>query len=704
MSTAKDNNKSRKLDGKDFPEVTTTFGDVLGEYPIPGYENSSSVNHSARASASSNDLDIAATGTGIDLSEFQGGIDVDYPLNQVIETESGHVIEINDTKSSPRVLVKHSTGSGVDFRPDGSVVVNAGGNGLVEVATGGHKLIVTGEGHIQYSGNLTLDVGGDFNVNVSGAYNVQAKEETKTINGPSRDFYTGNKYSTVRGTRKDTYTEQYTAVALGGSSYFVKGDYQLAVDGGATFGSKGAMSSSSEERMTSSSPDINIGAESISVFGATGNIGGENVIMHNKNMFSGHSIWAGETVNTKTVTATATMNSISFHGDLYGTATDALAANVAAATGGGGASQTSGSDASYDTTGQNDAATSDMITEYANSNYGTKRVTIDKGDFYKFLIDKANDTGGVTAKPIVLSQIRAKKRDAGHSANTKFNNYAVNSKQMSKDYSDTVPPGVGEVRDPSQLTTTPANPVTGGDSTARVIPSTNKEAKISVDPQYDPSKLQIVTTATKLTKSISLAEFAYGTGDPQGLDKSMRLEQKVAIARNLIPHAQFVERIRNDKGEFKGYNLHIVEGLYIEEPQETITADGVLDLRTKGRAVVYELIGMNGVIDKDKTFELASWMAKNVRYDKLILDYDMYDPFGDMNVQIVMITPDIPASYEVKFKMETETLYNGKKQDSAFMRIQSEAVEPGNPEDSTSDTPSEEVTEVEPSDDNSGPF
>jgi len=683
MTTTTDNPKSRANLGKDFSTTDLTFGDIDGQYPTSNYENASSVNASARAGSSSNELDIAGSVSGIDLSQYLGGIESQYPLNQVIQTESGHIIEYNDSPTSPRILIMHAEGTGIDMRPDGSIIVNAAGGGLVQVSSGGHKLIVKGDGQMSYSGNLTLDVAGDFNVNVGGSYNVQAKDETKSIMGASRDIYFGNKYSTVKGNRRDTYTGDYNGITFGDSGYFVKGNNQVAVQGSFSQSSKGVMSSSSEEQMTSSSPDINIGAENISVFGANGNIGGENVTMHSFNSFIGHSLWAGETVNTKTVTATATVNAISHHGDLYGTATSALESNVAA----GSASQVQGSDASFDTTGSSDKATTETIDAYSKSNYGTKKVSIDEGDVYKSNLDKLVSTENVTDRPLVLSQVRAKKRDAGHSASKAFNNYAVTSKQMNPNYIDTIPPAVSEIRDPKQLTQTGQATLPDGDPTARTIPATNRTGTISVDPQYNPNLLQIITTATKITPSVSLSEFAYGKGDPHGLDKTLRLEQKIPILRNLYPHAQALTRIRDNKDEYRGYNLEVTEGLYIPHADETIETDGILDLRKQGRAVVYELVGINGVIDKAKTFELASWMAKNLQYDKIILDYDMYDPFGDLNCQIVLIMPQVPADYKVSYKLETETLYNGKKQDNGFMEIVTEKIEPLDPADSTAPAP-----------------
>jgi len=45
-----------------------------------------------------------------------------YPNNSVIETKSGHVIEIDDTPGNERIRMYHKSGTYIDFRPDGSKV------------------------------------------------------------------------------------------------------------------------------------------------------------------------------------------------------------------------------------------------------------------------------------------------------------------------------------------------------------------------------------------------------------------------------------------------------------------------------------------------------------------------------------------------------------------------------------------------------
>ena len=49
----------------------------------------------------------------------------EYPDNAVIETKSGHVIEIDDTPYNERFRLYHRTGSYMEFRPDGSYTFKA---------------------------------------------------------------------------------------------------------------------------------------------------------------------------------------------------------------------------------------------------------------------------------------------------------------------------------------------------------------------------------------------------------------------------------------------------------------------------------------------------------------------------------------------------------------------------------------------------
>ena len=88
----------------------------------------------------------------------------------------------------------------------------------------------------------------------------------------------------------------------------------------------------------------------------------------------------------------------------------------------------------------------------------------------------------------------------------------------------------------------------------------------------------------------------------------------------------------------------------------------ILDLRNKGRAIVFELRNQKGQIDLEKTFDLALAWVEVGYFDNLILDYDSYDPSGELNAQIIIAIPEITNFTNIKFERQVQTLYNNNVQ------------------------------------------
>lgn len=131
-----------------------------------------------------------------------------YPYNHVVyESESGHVIEMDDTPGKERVNIHHRSGSHIEMLPDGRVIIKSAddlfelshadahenvvgaknvtvggrmklrvGSGLdVQVVDGNANINVdSGNANINVVGNVNIDVTGNHNENVSGNYNVTA--------------------------------------------------------------------------------------------------------------------------------------------------------------------------------------------------------------------------------------------------------------------------------------------------------------------------------------------------------------------------------------------------------------------------------------------------------------------------------------------------------------------------------------------------
>lgn len=113
-----------------------------------------------------------------------------YPFNRAEETESGHLIEKDDTPGQERLCITHRTGSYVEFLKDGSVLYKSNkdkhditskakydaiggtynrtvGGKVIDKVLGGYDLAISG-------GNLTINVAGSVSIKAIGTFNVDA--------------------------------------------------------------------------------------------------------------------------------------------------------------------------------------------------------------------------------------------------------------------------------------------------------------------------------------------------------------------------------------------------------------------------------------------------------------------------------------------------------------------------------------------------
>ena len=93
-----------------------------------------------------------------------------YPRNHVYETEGGHIKEFDDTPGHERIHERHTSGSGFEIGPNGTVVTRVKKDNY-ELITGDNYL------HIQGISRHTIDKGLRVRVNSEGAegnnYNIE---------------------------------------------------------------------------------------------------------------------------------------------------------------------------------------------------------------------------------------------------------------------------------------------------------------------------------------------------------------------------------------------------------------------------------------------------------------------------------------------------------------------------------------------------
>ena len=642
------------------------FHDPSGQYPRSDYFYGPNINQAARG-VTRNDLYTGGGNLDLDL-DLDNPPQSLYPLNQVDESRSGHVIEIDDTPSGERILIRHRTGAGVEMRTDGTILVTTRNNHIT-IVQGDNKLIVEGDAQLTYNGNLDIDVAGDYNLNVGGNFNVDVAGDIITeVDGNVRDKIHGNFGSNVDGNRSSTTTGTTAHTTLGGYNNIVKGDFRNAVEGATSIMSSGQTKVTSETRLLGSAPDMNLAAQSMSVFGDTGTIGGQNIVMYNYNMYTGHSITATDTISTNTAIVTERVTCKEFVGSLTGNADNATEAGRAGSAplgpGGSAGTKVVGTPTAVDPKATALPTQTNLNGYLTKGAFGFPKVKVDPGAGLLNSVSDSEKNDGITNKPLSLREIRSKLRDDATLSNPTFTGSQVGSGKLSGSFSETSPKTIGrtESKSPTKIIGNKfigqLNPV---DASKKIVPKPLPKI-ITPDPVFNPNFKSTIDSKTKLGRGISLARFLGGKGDKITLKHIETLAEKKAIARQLYLQAEAINLISGDAGKFKDHRLVVVEGLYRKGPSETLTPGSINDLQTKGQAVVYELVDLKGKTDLEKSFDLAIYFKDNLYYEKLILDYDTFDPSGAMNVQIIIIMPSVTEDYTGEYTQSIETRYNNKVQ------------------------------------------
>jgi len=658
------------------------FIDPTYQYPTQSYwlkpstnkANYGNINHS---------LNYGGSFTGINMN-FTYTTNSIYTQCNTKETASGHIIQYDDTLGRERVLIKHRSGSGLEMRSDGSVLVSSTNKHVLTVAAD-HSVIIEGDANLVYNGNLNVDVIGDYNMNIGGDYNID-------VMGNVQEKLKGRRDTEVELTQTLDLKENYeltvlgnqTATTLGNMTSLIKGNGKNHVNGSSEYFVGGALRITAEDSCSMSSENINIGATDISLFGTTGTIGGDNVIMYTKNLFAQKSVHAETMKATKTIYADKSVHAETmevtdtFIGDLKGTAEKAITADVTNSQ--GYAENDQGTAAGFsitDTAADETPADSDetalptaaIMTAYLNtSDKGIKRVNIDPGDGLRNSIDLSAETDQVIRRVLTTGEVRARLRNPANVEASGFITRQISDGVLSEDYAITVPPGeVGRIISKDNSVIRGQDIVsTQNAAYGKFVPGPKLYQNIP-DPQYIITDSTIITASTRLSNKYTLSKFLSGQGNKVTLNHIVDNAARISIARNLQQQIDAIN-VFSDNLRFMNYRLVITEALYQTGPGES--ASDIAEKATNGQSVVYQVINDIGEIDLIKTFELAEYWKSFVNFDKCILDYDNYSPDGSLAAQVILVMPEMSATYEASYSNDIETRYNNKTQSSSdFVEI-----------------------------------
>lgn len=213
IAAAPPDKKEAYTEDRSMNSAQLGFTDPNGKYPLRDHMNEADTNRLARGVIEGTcfgfkdairKLNIPVAGGG-SWSQPLSSYNTVYPFNKVFESESGHVMEFDDSPDGERIHLYHRKGTFLEMDPNGSQMnVIVGDNyqivtrnnniyivGTANLTVGGSiKILVQGDADIEVdgqssimlkgdaaigvAGDLDMTIGGDYNLKVAGAFNVDS--------------------------------------------------------------------------------------------------------------------------------------------------------------------------------------------------------------------------------------------------------------------------------------------------------------------------------------------------------------------------------------------------------------------------------------------------------------------------------------------------------------------------------------------------
>ena len=115
-----------------------------------------------------------------------------YPFNQVYESESGHIVEFDDTKGAERIHIRHRSGTRSEITANGDQLA---------ITKGDNYILIDGNNKVYIAGSSDITVNGNANIRAAGNVGVLASNIDITATGDINMDAGGN--VTITGTRID---------------------------------------------------------------------------------------------------------------------------------------------------------------------------------------------------------------------------------------------------------------------------------------------------------------------------------------------------------------------------------------------------------------------------------------------------------------------------------------------------------------------
>ena len=160
----------------------------------------------------------------------------EYPYNHVLETESGHIQEFDDTPFAERIYEKHRSGTFYEIDADGNKVTRVVGQNY-EIVAGNEFVNIKGDVNLTIDSNCKTYIKGDWNIQVDGNKTEVVKKNVTETYGTENGTHahtisvTGKRAETISNSVTETYSDTMTQNVSGNVSETYSGSQSTQVSG-----------------------------------------------------------------------------------------------------------------------------------------------------------------------------------------------------------------------------------------------------------------------------------------------------------------------------------------------------------------------------------------------------------------------------------------------------------------------------------------
>lgn len=172
--------------------ITVGFCDPNMKYPLRQYIGEPDTNRLARGNIAGTVVEFkdgkvlkgVKSGGGATWDQPPIPFNAQYPYNKVTETESGHLLEFDDTPENERIHLYHRKGTYLEIDANGSQVNRIVGDGYEIIERNGYiyiggiaNITVAGKCNVLIQSDANIDITGDTNINMGGKANFNVASD-----------------------------------------------------------------------------------------------------------------------------------------------------------------------------------------------------------------------------------------------------------------------------------------------------------------------------------------------------------------------------------------------------------------------------------------------------------------------------------------------------------------------------------------------